>query len=174
MQTSSSPIVELKQVTKSYPLGKMTVDAIRGISLSIPQGSLVCVVGPSGSGKSTLLNMIGLIDQPTNGDILLNGRTTNQLKDKDLTNIRLHEIGFIFQNFNLIPVLNVLENVEFPLILQNRLSSKKRKEKAMEFIEAVDLVDQWQQRTFSIIWRATTTSSYSKGNDWRTISYFGG
>lgn len=110
-------IVELNNVHKKYPLGKTEVHAVRGISFEITKGDFVSIAGPSGSGKSTTLNMIGCIDTATDGDVLINGIDTKSLKDRDITNLRHKTLGFIFQSFNLIPVLNVYENIEFPLLL---------------------------------------------------------
>ncbi len=110
-------IIELKQVKKNYMLGKTVVEAVRGVDISIDAGDFISIAGPSGSGKSTILNMIGLIDNPTDGDVLINGTSTALLKDKALTRLRHEFIGFIFQSFNLIPVLTVRENIEFPLLL---------------------------------------------------------
>jgi putative ABC transport system ATP-binding protein len=110
-------IIELRQTKKNYMLGKTVVEAVRGVDIDIEAGEFISIAGPSGSGKSTILNMIGLIDSPTSGEILINGKSTAGLKDRDLTNLRHDFIGFIFQSFNLVPVLTVRENIEFPLLL---------------------------------------------------------
>ena len=110
-------IVELIDVTKVYPLGKTEVHAVRGVSFTIEKGEFISITGPSGSGKSTILNMIGCIDTPTSGVVKINGIETGALKDKALTTLRHNTLGFIFQSFNLIPVLDVYENIEFPLLL---------------------------------------------------------
>ena len=101
--------VKIIQVAKDYPLGKTVVQALRGIDLTINNGEFVTIAGPSGSGKSTLLNLIGCLDSPTKGEVWLNNTKINGQSDRALNKIRLHTIGFIFQSFNLIPVLNVAE-----------------------------------------------------------------
>ena len=139
-------IVELKQVVKEYPLGKLVVKALWDINLTIEKGEFTVVAGPSGSGKTTLLNMIGCVDVPTSGTVLVEGQSTGKLKDRARTNLRLNKLGFIFQTFNLIPVLNASQNVEFPLLLQGGLSKKERRNRVAEMIELVDLVPQAKQR----------------------------
>ena len=128
-------IIEIKSLKKDYALGKTTVHALRGIDLNIQEGDLMSIIGPSGSGKTTLLNVIGCIDRATEGTVSVGGQEVSSLKDRDITNIRLHKIGFIFQTFNLIPVLNALENVEFPLLLmkkQNKTQIRRRAEKLID------------------------------------------
>ncbi|MDD5456805.1 MAG: ABC transporter ATP-binding protein [Candidatus Margulisbacteria bacterium] len=137
--TANSNIISMKKVTKDYPLGKTTVHALRGIDLTIHAGDFLSIVGPSGSGKTTLLNIIGCIDKPTTGSIEITGEDISSLNDKKITDLRLFKIGFIFQTFNLIPVLNVLENVEFPLLLMKKYSRKEIREKAEELTNAVGL-----------------------------------
>jgi len=134
-------IIEMKNIKKDYPLGETVVHALRGIDLSVEEGSFISIVGPSGSGKTTLLNLIGCIDTPTEGSVKIGGEEITTLDDTNLTNIRLFKVGFIFQTFNLIPVLNLLENVEFPLLLmkQNRLSKEEIRERARKSIEEVGL-----------------------------------
>lgn len=134
-------VVELKNVTKDYPLGKTIVNALKGVDVAIEKGDFVSIVGPSGSGKTTLLNIIGCIDNATKGEVLIQGKNINGLKDKHITNIRLHNIGFIFQTFNLIPVLNIRENVEFPLLLMKKYNKKEIKERTEKLIEEVGLKD---------------------------------
>lgn len=133
-------IVQLEDVKKIYTLGKTEVPAVRGVSFSIKKGDFASIVGPSGSGKSTILNMIGCIDQPTEGKVIINGTATGGLKDKVLTKLRHQTLGFIFQSFNLIPVLNVYENIEFPLLLgKNKMNKKETKEWIEYLVEAVGL-----------------------------------
>ncbi|NMA62246.1 MAG: ABC transporter ATP-binding protein [Firmicutes bacterium] len=135
-------IVRLENVKKVYSLGKAEVQAVRGVSFSIEKGDFASIVGPSGSGKSTILNLIGCIDQPTEGTVIINGTATEGLKDKALTNLRHETLGFIFQSFNLIPVLNVYENIEFPLLLgKNKMSKKETREWIEYLVEAVGLKD---------------------------------
>ncbi|RXE57041.1 ABC transporter ATP-binding protein [Methanoculleus taiwanensis] len=117
---SSSPVIELDDVRKVYPLPAGDVVALDGISLSIREGDFVAIMGPSGSGKSTLLNQIGCLDRPTSGDLFLAGKNTREMDDRELTNLRLSEIGYIFQKFNLIPLLTAYENVEYPYIMKHR------------------------------------------------------
>ena len=145
-------IIELKGVKKDYPLGSTMVHAIKGVNLSIDEGDLVSIVGPSGSGKTTLLNIIGCIDQATAGSVKIHEEEITTLNDKKLTNLRLHRIGFIFQTFNLIPVLNVRENVEFPLLMmkKSKLSSRAIQERAEKLIDAVGLKDQITQRPYEL------------------------
>lgn len=137
-------IVELKEVHKRYPLGKTEVHAVRGVSFEIQKGDFVSIAGPSGSGKSTTLNMIGCIDTASEGEVLINGINTRDLTDRAITRLRHDVLGFIFQSFNLIPVLNVYENIEFPLLLGRK--ERKRKEEAQwveHLIHEVGL-DQWK------------------------------
>jgi putative ABC transport system ATP-binding protein len=110
-------IVSLENVKKNYKLGLTEVPAVRGVSFDIEKGDFISIAGPSGSGKSTILNLIGCIDTPSEGRVLVNGSATNDLSDYDRTMLRHRTIGFIFQSFNLIPVLDVFENIEFPLLL---------------------------------------------------------
>ncbi|MBU0994174.1 MAG: ABC transporter ATP-binding protein [Proteobacteria bacterium] len=135
-------IIEMNNITKIYPLGNTTVPALRGITLSIPEGDFISIIGPSGSGKTTLLNIIGCIDRPSDGTIQVGGREITDLNDNELTDLRLYKIGFIFQTFNLIPVLNTLENVEFPILLMKKHTKKEIAERATQLIEAVGLKDQ--------------------------------
>lgn len=139
-------IIEMNAITKDYPLGNTTVNALRGITLDIPEGDLISIIGPSGSGKTTLLNIIGCIDTPTSGSIRAFGKDVTRLNDNELTDIRLFKIGFIFQTFNLIPVFNTLENVEFPLMLMKKYTKKQITEQAETLIEAVGLKDQRYQK----------------------------
>lgn len=118
-------IIEVKAVKKDYPLGNTTVHALRGVSLEVRKGAFMSIIGPSGSGKTTLLNIIGCIDTPDSGSVMIQSEEITQLNDKQITDLRLHKIGFIFQTFNLIPVLNVRENVEFPLLLMKKHSKEE-------------------------------------------------
>ncbi|MDI9438939.1 MAG: ABC transporter ATP-binding protein [Limnochordia bacterium] len=141
-------IVELDGVKKVYYLGKAEVHALRGVSFSIEKGDFASIVGPSGSGKSTILNLVGCIDQPTEGRVKINGTLTEGLSDKELTNLRHKTVGFIFQSFNLIPVLNVYENIEFPLLLgRDRPSRKEAREWIEYLIEAVGLADHMHHKS---------------------------
>jgi putative ABC transport system ATP-binding protein len=132
-------IVEIRNLTKNYPLGNTTVHALRGIDMDIPKGSLMSVVGPSGSGKTTLLNVVGCVDNATTGSVKVDGQEVTRLSDRELTGLRLRKIGFIFQTFNLVPVLTALENVEFPLLLQGGMSSSEVRDKSRRFLSSVGL-----------------------------------
>lgn len=135
----SSAIVELEDVIKDYPLGKLVVNAVRGVSIRIEKGEFTAIAGPSGSGKTTILNLIGCVDVPTRGNVSVAGAVTNNLNDRALTALRLHKLGFIFQSFNLIGVLNVFQNVEFPLLLQGGLSKVERAKRVDKIVEQVGL-----------------------------------
>ncbi|MEJ5273717.1 MAG: ABC transporter ATP-binding protein [Spirochaetota bacterium] len=134
-------VVELLSVKKVYMLDKTEVHALRGVNIAIKEGEFVCIAGPSGSGKTTILNLIGCIDKPTEGTVLIDNEDVSKFNDKKLTNYRLNKLGFIFQSFNLIPVLNVYENIEFPLLLQKNISKDERKERVMKLIKEVGLED---------------------------------
>jgi putative ABC transport system ATP-binding protein len=139
-------VVELLDVRKHYLLGETRVDALRGISLNIDRGEFLAIAGPSGAGKSTILNLIGCIDTPSDGRVLIDGTEVEHLSDTELTRYRRQKLGFIFQSFNLIPVLNVFENIEFPLLLQRSLSRSEREQTAMHFIEEVGLADRLKNK----------------------------
>jgi putative ABC transport system ATP-binding protein len=137
MQTR--PIVEFKNVQKNYRLGETVVPALRGIDLTIQSGEFTTLIGASGSGKSTLLNLVGCIDRPDGGEILIDGEEVTVLDEKGHSRIRNRKIGYIFQAFNLIPVLNVSENVELPLMLRTEVSARERKEKVRQALADVGL-----------------------------------
>lgn len=139
-------IVALKNVIKEYPLGATTVRALRKVDLEIDRGEFTVIAGPSGSGKSTLLNLIGCIDIATSGQVLIAGQDTGTLNDTRLTALRLRKLGFIFQSFNLIAVLDVFQNIEFPLLLQGGLSAKEREARVLDVVEKVGLKPQLRQR----------------------------
>lgn len=132
------PIVELRDVTKIYTLGSNKLYALNGVSISVEKGDFVTIMGSSGSGKSTLLNMVGCLDTPTKGTVRINGIDVSKLNDDELTFIRRDNIGFIFQQFNLIPTLTALENVEIPMIF-NKMSESARKERALSLLERANL-----------------------------------
>ncbi len=132
-------IIEINGLKKDYALGKTTVHALRGVDLTVGKGTLLGIVGPSGSGKTTLLNIIGCIDFATAGSVVIGDKDISKLNDREITDLRLHKIGFIFQTFNLIPVLNSIENVEFPLLLMKKHSKKEIRKKAEKLIDAVGL-----------------------------------
>lgn len=126
--------IEIKNLTKDYQSGKMTVNALCGVNLNIDRSEYICVIGPSGAGKSTLLNILGLLDSPTSGELYFDDKAIHGLKDKELHRFRRKRISFIFQSFNLIPVLNAYENIEFPLLIQKvgKADRKNRIEKIAE------------------------------------------
>lgn len=127
-------IVELIDVNKVYPLGKTQVHAVRGVSFNVEKGDFISITGPSGSGKSTILNMIGCIDKPTSGVVKIAGTETGSLNDRRLTELRQKTLGFIFQSFNLIPVLDVYENIEFPLLLGKERRDKREVKDWIDFL----------------------------------------
>ncbi|MDG6256509.1 MAG: ABC transporter ATP-binding protein [Methanomicrobiaceae archaeon] len=118
--STDQPIIRLDHVSKIYPLPFGDVTALDDVSLDVEPGAFIAVMGPSGSGKSTLLNVIGCLDVPTKGDLFITGRNIGELSDDELTDLRRDTLGFIFQQFNLIPLLTVRENVEYPLVLKTR------------------------------------------------------
>jgi len=137
-------IIELNDVKKTYPLGKVQVEAVKGVTFCIDKGDFISIAGPSGSGKSTILNMIGLIDTPTSGEVRIEGKPISGLKDKQLTTLRHDTIGFIFQSFNLVPVLNVYENIEFPLLLGKEKMAKSEKRDWIDFLIKEVGLEQWR------------------------------
>jgi putative ABC transport system ATP-binding protein len=139
-------VVEARNVDKDYPLGNLVVRALHDVSLAIEQGEFTTIAGPSGSGKTTLLNLIGCVDVPTGGDVLIAGKSTKDLSDRALTDLRLHKLGFIFQSFNLVAVLSTYQNVEFPLLLLGGMSAGERDRRVREIVDAVGLTEQLKQR----------------------------
>lgn len=131
----------MQNVIKNYYKGPLEIPALRGVDLTISKGEFLSIVGPSGSGKTTLLNILGCIDIPTSGEVIYLGKNLGKMKEKQLTEYRKEHIAFIFQSFNLIPVLTVRENVELPLIIGKKYSKKEMKQMAMEFISLVGLSD---------------------------------
>ncbi|UCD04869.1 MAG: ABC transporter ATP-binding protein [candidate division WOR-3 bacterium] len=131
-------LVEAIDLHKDYKIGKVLFPALRGIDIKIANGEFTAIAGPSGSGKTTLLNIIGCLDVPTKGKILIDGTNVNELGSKDKANLRKNKIGFVFQTFNLIPVLTAYENIEIPLILLD-VEQGKRKQKIVELLEEVGL-----------------------------------
>jgi len=135
-------LVEMNNVTKTYQMGETSVSALQDIQLSIDEQSFVSFVGPSGSGKTTLLNLIGCLDKPTNGEVSVNGTTVTDFSSKDAAQFRGSHLGFIFQNFNLLPVLTAYENIEYPLIMVQNLPAKERKEKVLDLLNSVGMLEQ--------------------------------
>ena len=145
MVEDNNTIISLQDVHKVYPLGKTEVHAVKGVTFDITKGDFISIAGPSGSGKSTILNMIGCIDTPTEGTVIINGTRTSGMSDNDITRLRHRTLGFIFQSFNLIPVLNIYENIEFPLLLDKE--TKGTKEERREWIDYLIMMvglEQWR------------------------------
>ena len=138
---SSQIIAKALGIKKKYLEGSNEVWALRGVDLEVHGGEFLALVGSSGCGKTTLLNLIGCLDYSTEGEIYVDGQKTNSLKSDDMAHLRAHKIGFIFQNFNLFPVLSVLENVEYPLIKRTDFSPSQKRKAALYYLEKVGLKD---------------------------------
>ena len=138
-------MIELQDITKVYPMGKRELVALNEINLEVEKGELVAIMGPSGSGKTTMLNLLGCLDTPTSGKYYLEDREVSRLSRNELAEIRGLKIGFIFQTFNLIPVLTAYENVEFPLLLLD-YPTRGRRERIMRALEEVGIKDQEKQK----------------------------
>ena len=136
----AEPLIKLENVWKIYQLGKVELPALRGIDLEINRGSFVSIMGPSGSGKSTLLNMVGCLDSPTRGQVFLKEKDISLLSENQLSQLRGKTIGFVFQEFNLLPNLNALENVMLPMVFQET-PEEERKERAKELLISVGLAE---------------------------------
>ncbi|MBN2436621.1 MAG: ABC transporter ATP-binding protein [Spirochaetes bacterium] len=143
---SSACLIRLSGVHKRYQLGKTTVNALNGVSFSINRGEFTAIAGPSGSGKTTILNLIGCIDDPTSGTVLVKGKNHQFMKDREASIFRNQTLGYIFQNFNLIPVLSVYENIEYPLRIGKIKIDRHTKEKIYSLIEDVGLSSYTKQR----------------------------
>ena len=133
-----TPLIELRGVSKSYRKGGETIDAIAGVDLELPEQGMVAIVGPSGSGKSTLLHLIGAMDRPTRGEVVVAGQVVNGLSQGDLTRFRRRTVGFVFQTFNLIPNLTALENVALPMEF-NDVAKSERARRAKALLERFQL-----------------------------------
>lgn len=136
----SDAIIKLEGIEKSYFMGNQAIPVLKGISLDIFKNEYVALMGPSGSGKSTLMNILGCLDSPTGGRYILNGKDVSKMADDDLAGVRNVEIGFVFQQFNLLPRLTAVENVALPLIYAG-INKKERTERAMEALKKVDLAE---------------------------------
>jgi len=136
-------LVSLKDIRKTYMMDKVRIEALKSVSLDIEAGDFICLMGPSGSGKSTLLHIIGCIENPTSGDVIIRDENIKKMSDTSLSKFRNRHVGFIFQSFNLVSVLNVLENVEYPLMIRG---GKADRERVLEVIESVGLQDYLKHR----------------------------
>jgi putative ABC transport system ATP-binding protein len=135
-------LVRLEDVSKVYRVGETEVNALRGIDLSLPAGGFICFVGPSGSGKTTLLNMIGCLDRPTRGRVIIDGQDVTDLSRHKSAHFRGRKLGFIFQSFNLLPVLTAAENVALPLVMVQHLPKADRNREVVSLLDAVGMSDQ--------------------------------
>lgn len=133
-------LIHVEDIKKDFIQGEVTVPALRGVSFDIEEGEFTALVGPSGSGKTTLLNMIGALDAPTSGHLMINGSEYHSMKKNELSDFRLFNIGFVFQAYNLIPVLTALENVEYVLMLQG-IDSNERRQRAVKVFEEMEMSD---------------------------------
>ncbi len=140
-----SNVIEIRNIIRDFPLGQETVHVLKGIDLDIERGDYIAIMGPSGSGKSTLMNLLGCLDTPTSGSYILNGKDVSQMSDDDLAEIRNHEIGFVFQTFNLLPRTTALENVALPMIYAG-ISKKDRTKRAEEVLVDVGLADRMDHK----------------------------
>lgn len=145
LPTEAHPLLQLNQVHKHYRQGELEVAALTDINLTLNKGEFAALVGPSGSGKTTLLNLIGGLDRPSEGDIILNEMNMSTLSESELSDFRLYQLGFIFQAYNLVPVLSALENVELIMVLQG-VDEKERLSRAQHYLELVGLQDVMQRR----------------------------
>lgn len=143
LSEETHPLIELKHISKIYNMGGEEVRANDDVNISIQKGEFVAIVGKSGSGKSTLMNIIGALDVPTTGEYYLGGEDVSKMGDKQLARIRNRMIGFIFQQYNLLPKLNLLENVELPLLYAGT-GAEERKKRAMASLEKVGLAEKWK------------------------------
>ncbi len=139
------PVIELENATKIYSIGEVETRALDNVSLSIEEGEFTTIVGPSGSGKTTMLQLMGVLDKPDSGIVKINGKDVSQYKANARADLRKETIGFIFQFFALVPVLNAYENVELPLLLNN-IKASERQERVMKLLEAVGLSDRINHR----------------------------
>jgi len=135
-------MIETKHVSKVYKMGELDLEVIKDLNISIGSGEFIAIVGPSGSGKSTVLNILGGLDIPTSGEVIVDSINITELGTTALALFRGEKIGFIFQSFNLIPVLSVYENIEYPLIMIQHLPSQEREKRVLEVLKEVDMLDQ--------------------------------
>jgi len=135
-------MIKTKHVSKIYKMGEIDLEVIKDLNLSIGLGEFIAIIGPSGSGKSTLLNMLGGLDVPTSGEVIVDNINLTDLDTTALAHFRGEKVGFIFQSFNLIPVLSVYENIEYPLIMIQHLPPEERKKRILTMLKEVDMLDQ--------------------------------
>ena len=145
MIANVAPIASLRDVRRDYALGAEQVHALQGVSLEVERGDYVAIVGPSGCGKSTLLNLIGVIDQPTSGAVTIAGKRVDAMSDREATSFRLHNVGFVFQRFYLMPILSALENVALPMA-EAKVPAQERKSRAAELLAYVGLSSRERHR----------------------------
>lgn len=146
---TAKPVVEIKNLVKTYTMGDNEVQALKGVSFQIKQGEFVAIMGPSGSGKSTCMNMIGCLDRPTSGIVEINGKETAKMSEKELAYLRNQTIGFIFQQYHLIPAMTILENVMLPLKYR-KMEKSKRLAKAKEALKLVGLEKRMDHKPFEL------------------------
>ena len=153
-------MLELKNIIKNYPAGGEEVHALKGVSLQFRESEFVSILGPSGCGKTTMLNIIGGLDKYTDGDLVINGKSTKEYKARDWDAYRNHSIGFVFQTYNLIPHQNVLTNVELALTLSG-VSKAERRRRAKEALEKVGLKDQMKKKALGNVRRSDAACGHS-------------
>jgi len=139
---ASGPVVQVKDVVKTFPVGGGEITVLKGLSFDVKPGEFVSIVGPSGNGKSTLLNMITGIDRPTHGEVIVTGREVHKMSENQLAAWRGQHVGIIFQFFQMLPALTLLQNVMLPMDFAKKYSTRERKERALHLLETVDLADQ--------------------------------
>jgi putative ABC transport system ATP-binding protein len=136
-----TPLISVRNLTKTYSLGEVAVPALRGVSLNVNAREFIALTGPSGSGKSTFMHLLGCLDRPTSGEYLLNGQDVAHMSNRQLAHVRNRDIGFVFQGFNLLPRTSALENVELPLLYTRGLTARERRQRATAALRAVGLGD---------------------------------
>jgi putative ABC transport system ATP-binding protein len=145
VQATNGAVIRMSGIRKIYDTGKVQVEALRGIDLDVQDGEMVAIVGPSGSGKSTLMNLIGCLDTPTEGIYELEGQRVANMRREQLAAVRNRKVGFVFQNFNLLPQISAYENVEMPLLF-GRMSKRRRRERVRDVLERVGLADRMEHK----------------------------
>ena len=138
---NDTPLISVRELTRTFVVGEIEVPALQGVTLDIQRGEFLALTGPSGSGKSTFMHLLGCLDRPTAGTYLLNGQDVSRLSKRELSGVRNHEVGFVFQGFNLLPRTTAVENVELPMLYGPSLRSKERRERAIAALQSVGLGD---------------------------------